>query len=96
MNQIVGDRAMIGFTLHNLGKIAYLQGQYNRGAQLFGAAKALREDSTNTTAWSLTDHVQCERDIDELRIAMGEETFASGWVEGQAMNGDDAITYALK
>lgn len=96
LNQIVGDRAMIGFTLHNLGKIAHLQGQRHRAAQLFGAAKALREDSTNTRTWSLTDHAQCKQDITDLQIALGEEAFASAWVVGQAMNGDEAIGYALK
>lgn len=95
LNQTVGDKAMIGFTLHNLGKIAYLQGHLHRAAQLFGAAKALREDSTNTTSWSLTDYAQCEQDIPDLRLSMHEEDFESAWAEGQAMSGDKAIEYAL-
>lgn len=96
LNQTVGDRAMIGFTIHNVGKVAYLQDQYHRAAQLFGTAQILREDSTNTTSWSLTDQDQCEQDINDLRTVMGEEAFAAAWAEGQAMSADEAIGFALK
>lgn len=95
LNQTVGDIAMIGFTLHNLGKVAHMQGQLERAAQLFGAAKALREDSTNTTSWSLTDHAQCEQDIAVLRAAMGEEAFRLAWAKGCAMSSDEVMEYAL-
>ena len=86
---------MIGFTLHNLGKIAQLQNELQQAARLFGAAKKLRGDSINTMSWSLTTHADCEQDIDSLRTKTKKEEFDSAWVEGQAMNGDEAIQFAL-
>ena len=95
LNQRVGDKAMISFALHNLGNIAHIQGQLTQAACFFGAAKALREDSTNTTSWSLTDHAQCEQDVAALRVILANDDFDSAWVKGYAMNSDQAIEYAL-
>jgi predicted ATPase/transcriptional regulator with XRE-family HTH domain len=95
LNEIVGDKAMISFTLHHVGTIAQARGEPKQAAFLFGAAKSLREDSINTTSWSLTDQSQCDEDILALRTLLGEETFAPAWVKGHAMNADEAIEYAL-
>jgi len=95
LNQVVGDKAMIGFALHNLGKIVQAHGELEKAALLFGAAQSLREDSTNTTSWSLTDHAACEQDIAVLRTKLNDETFRVAWAKGQAMSGDEAISYAL-
>jgi predicted ATPase len=95
LNQVVGDKAMIGFALHNLGKIVQAHGELEKAALLFGAAQSLREDSTNTTSWSLTDHAECERDITILRNLLDDETFRVAWAKGQAMSAEDAIAYAL-
>ncbi len=95
LNQVVGDKAMIGFALHNLGKIAQDADNVNRAALLFGAAQPLREGSTNTSSWSLTDQSQCEQDIMTLRKALGNKIFEVGWIKGQAMSVDDAIALAL-
>ena len=95
LNLVVGDKAMIGFAIHNLGKIAESMGELDRAAHLFGAAQALREESTNTTSWSLTDHAQCEGDIESLRKRLGKEAFESAWIKGQTMSMDEGIEYAL-
>jgi len=95
LNQVVGDKSMIGFALHNLGKIVQAHGELEKAALLFGAAQSLREDSTNTTSWSLTDHAACEQDIAVLRTKLNDETFKVAWAKGQAMSGDEAISYAL-
>lgn len=93
--QVVGDRALLGFTLHNLGKVAELLGEPQKAARLFGAAQALREASDNTTSWSLTDHAQCEQDIESLRHTLGKESFEQAWIKGQSMNMEQAIAFAL-
>jgi len=95
LNQVVGDKAMIGFALHNLGNIVQAHGKLEKAALLFGAAQSLREDSTNTTSWSLTNHAECDRDITALRNRLDKEAFWLAWAKGQAMSGDDAITYVL-
>lgn len=95
LNQTVGDKEMISLTIHNLGKVAQIHGESDRAARLFGAAKSLQEDSTVTTSWSLTNHVQCEEDIATLRSTLEREIFEPAWAEGHAMNADDAIAYAL-
>jgi tetratricopeptide (TPR) repeat protein len=95
LNQVVGDKAMIGFALHNLGNLASVLGELNRAARLLGAAQPLREDSTNTTSWSLIDQAQCEQDIAKLRRALGDETFKTACATGESMSMDDAIAYAI-
>jgi len=95
LNQVVGDKSMIGFALHNLGKLSQSNGELERAALLFGAAQSLREDSTNTTSWSLTDHAECKRDIASLRAIQADETFQSAWARGQTMSGDESVAYAL-
>ena len=86
---------MIGFTLHNLGKIAQLQEELGKAARLFGTAKQLRGESNNTMSWSLITHDDCEQDIDTLRAKMKKDEFESAWAEGWGMNGDEAIEYVL-
>ena len=95
LNQTVGDKEMISFTVHNLGKLAQTHGDLDRAARLYGAAKSSRTDSTVTTSWSLTDHAQCEEDITALRRTLAQETFEPAWAEGLTMNGDDAVADAL-
>ena len=95
LNQTVGDKVMIGFTLHNLGRIANSAGDARRAAHLFGIAKPLRGDMTNTSSWSITDHVVFEQDITNVRAMLEEKPFELAWNMGQAMNVDEAIAYAL-
>ena len=94
LNQMVGDKAMISFALHNLGKIAQQEGKLDSAACLFGSASSLRETATVTTPWSLTDHKQCEQDIESLREQWTAD-FDSAWARGLAMNSDEAMAYAL-
>ena len=94
LNRVVGDKAMLGFALHNLGKIAESSNELERAARLFGAAQALREDSNNTTSWSLTDHAQCEQDIASLQGKLEDKAFATAWTQGQALSLEDAVSFA--
>jgi tetratricopeptide (TPR) repeat protein len=95
LNQTVGDKLMIGFALHHVGRIASHHGNTKRAICLFGAAKSLRGDMSDTTSWSLTNHVECEQDIAELRANVEKTSFEQAWKEGQAMSVDEAIDFAL-
>ena len=95
LNQTVGDKVMIGFTLHSIGRIVNLYGDTHRAVCLFGAAKTLRGDSTYTASWSLTNHVQCEQDIIDIRANVEKASFELAWNEGQTMSIDEAIGYSL-
>jgi tetratricopeptide (TPR) repeat protein len=96
LNQKVGDRLMTGFTLHGIGRVVNYLGNPTRAVCLFGAAKSLRGDMSDTTSWSLTNHAECEQDIAELQANMEKTSFELAWNEGEAMNADEAIQYALK
>ena len=96
LNQTVGDKLMIGFAIHHVGRIANYYGNTNRAICLFGAAKSLRGDMSDTTSWSLTNHAECEQDIAKLQANTEKTSFELAWKEGQATNADEAIGYALK
>jgi non-specific serine/threonine protein kinase len=81
-------------TLCFLGILAVRQGAFARGVRLFGAAEAV---CGYYRVW--LDPVQrtdLEASVASARAALGEETFASAWAEGQAMTLEQAVAYALE
>jgi non-specific serine/threonine protein kinase len=95
LNQTVGDKLMTGFALHHVGRVANHHGNTKRAICLFGAAKLLRGDMSDTTSWSLTNHAECEQDIVDLRANVEKTSFEQAWKEGQAMSAEEVIGLAL-
>ena len=90
----VGEKASIAFCMEGLAGVALAQGQPERAAKLFGGAEALRKAlDTPLPPARLTDY---DRDMAEVRAAMGEESFSSVWLEGQAMTLEQALNYAIE
>jgi tetratricopeptide (TPR) repeat protein len=88
-----GNKHGITRCLECLAQAAWVQGEPERMARLFGAAEALRE----ANHWKLHPRDRSDYDgVAPARAALGEEMFAAAWVEGRAMSLEDAIAYALE
>ncbi len=91
----IGDKACVAHILHHLGTLAQSQTQHERAVRLFAVAAALREVVGGFTFHTLVDPVEQERSIAAMRTLIGEEIFATTWVQGQALTLEQAIAYAL-
>lgn len=69
--------------IEGLAYTASLQAQFSAAARLWGATKALREAIGAPASPTLT--FIYERAISNVRNQLGEEQFATAWLEGQAM-----------
>ena len=92
--QEIGDRRGIGYSLAGLAVLAAAQGDMERAARLSGAVAALEA----VVGSFLEAPLQMEYDqvTAGVREALGEEVFAVASAEGQAMNMERAIAYALQ
>jgi DNA-binding NarL/FixJ family response regulator/Tfp pilus assembly protein PilF len=91
----VGDKAHTALVLHHLGVIAQLQGRNECAARLLAAAATLRQRISGGTFNTFTTAAEYEEDISAVRAALGEETFTAEWTQGEAMELEQAIEYAL-
>ncbi len=80
--------------LEGLAWAAAARGQSRRAARLCGAAEAER-DVLGLPAPS-SDSGDHDRAVQAMRAALGEETFAVAWAEGQALVLEAAISLALE
>jgi predicted ATPase len=78
-----GDRWRCAVCLEGLAGIAHIQGQLRQAARLFGAASALR--GTIGHPVPPADRPAYDRDVEAVRVALGQEVFVAAWVEGEAM-----------
>jgi predicted ATPase/DNA-binding SARP family transcriptional activator len=90
--QELGDRDGIAYRLEGLAVVAASADKAERAARLLGGADAVFEAIG-------ADLDPAERDLHErtvadLRVRLGEETFAAAWAEGRAMSLGEAVAYA--
>jgi predicted ATPase/class 3 adenylate cyclase len=88
------DQAGVVECLAGLAGVAGAEHQPERAARLFGAAEALRE-ALNAPLWP-AERADSERNKATARAQLSEEEFEKAWAEGQAMNMEQAIEYALE
>ncbi|HEY0320274.1 MAG TPA: tetratricopeptide repeat protein [Pyrinomonadaceae bacterium] len=88
------DRWRVASVLESLGAIAFEQEKPERSVRLLGAAEALR--MTVGTPLPPVDHEDRDHYLKTARIALGEEKFASVWLEGQTMPVEQVMVYASK
>ena len=81
-------------TLAYLASAVGASGHLKHAARLFGAAEVLYD--TYGFSHQADDLPEWERSRDNVREQLGEVTFETAWAEGQAMNLDEAIAYALE
>jgi non-specific serine/threonine protein kinase len=88
-----GDRGGIAWCLEKLAAAESLQSRFQPAAIIFGAAAALR--APVGSMMDAVDRPEYERMTSDLRTALGEETFAAAWAQGQGMALELVIDYAL-
>ncbi len=93
MQRKVQEKRMIALCLERLAGVSATEGRPTEGAQLFGAAEALREAMGAPLAPVEQD--EYDRSVAAAREALGEEAFEAAWAEGRAMTMEEAIAYAL-
>ena len=86
-----GARMILRGTVSFTGLLAIQRGEYRRGALLLG-----RGDAGTGSWWLLPDQRRAhEESVVATRAAVGEDDFATAWVEGQKMTLEDAVELAL-
>ena len=87
------ERLDIAQCLEGLGNVAVERGQGIRAARLYGAAAALRQ-AFGLPIWP-ADRTHYEQHLADVRAQLSPAAFVAEWAEGQAMNVDQAVAYAL-
>lgn len=87
--QTFEDKAVIGWSLLGLARIARAQGHYGIAASLLGAASARLNITLDLNPAERTDY---EREIAVTRTYLGQETYAQAHEKGRSMTPDQALT----
>jgi tetratricopeptide (TPR) repeat protein len=91
--QKIGHRGAIAHQLECMGFIAKAREQAERAVKLMSAAEALREASSSLR--TPRERIEYDEELAGLRLGMDEKTFDLLWAEGQSMNMEQAIDFAL-
>jgi non-specific serine/threonine protein kinase len=90
----VGEKLGIHGALDTFGHLASTQGHTERAVRLAGAAERLRATS-GTQSWPVVQRTRA-RWLASARQTLDETEYQAAWEQGQAMNREDAIAYALE
>ena len=90
----IGEKRVMAFVLERIAGLAAKRSQWRRAARLYGAAQALR--AAIGVPIVATDREDYDESVTSLRNALDEQAFTSAWAEGEAMELDQAIAYALE
>jgi DNA-binding CsgD family transcriptional regulator len=77
------------WSLEELASVMAAQGEPTWAAQLWGAAKALRESLG--TPMPPVGRADYERSVTAARAQLGKKTFVAAWEEGRAMTAEQAL-----
>ncbi len=94
---LVSDFADVDFPPYFYERFATLaaaHGDFERAAQLFGAAEAARE-LPGATALNPEYRPAYEKDVAVVRAGLSEAAFASAWQRGRVMSIEEATAFAL-
>jgi predicted ATPase len=91
--QKIGHRGAVAHQLECFAFIAKAQEQGERAVKLMSAAEALRAASNSLR--TPKERIEYEREVAGLRAGMDEKVFKLLWEEGQSMNMEQAIDFAL-
>jgi tetratricopeptide (TPR) repeat protein len=89
-----GDRFVFPFALSGLAAIATERSEFERAAQLVGAAEAMMAEQD--AAWPPDERPHYERLLTTLPTSMGASAFEQARAVGRSMASDDAVAYALE
>ncbi len=91
----IGDKAGMAHVLHHLATLELAHKNYVRATCLFAVAAKMRNLTGGLTYHTFVDRTAQERQIAQVRTLLGNEVFATKWAEGEAMQPQVAIDYAL-
>ena len=89
----LGDKIGIAYSLESFAGMAARRAGQICAALLWGAAEALREAIRAPLPPSKQE--KYEREVMDVRTALGEEVFATVWEQGRTMSLEEAIDYAI-
>jgi predicted ATPase/transcriptional regulator with XRE-family HTH domain len=89
----IGERYLLPYALEGWAWATHDQGEGERAGQLYGAAAALR--AATQAVLAPPEATDREQKIAALRAALGPAAFERGWTTGQAMDLEEAVSYAL-
>jgi alkylated DNA nucleotide flippase Atl1 len=90
----IGENLGIHGALDTFGQLASAQGQPERAVRLAGAAERLRATS-GTQSWPVVQRTR-ESWLASARQTLEETAYQAAWEQGQTMNREEAIAYALE
>jgi predicted ATPase/DNA-binding CsgD family transcriptional regulator len=82
-------RAVVGWSLLGLARIARTQGHYWQAASLLGAAESRLNVTIDLNLFERTDY---EREVAVTRTYLGQETYAKAWENGNRMTPEQALS----
>jgi hypothetical protein len=91
--QKMGHRGAVAHQLECVAFIAIAREQGERAARLMSAAEALRAASNSPR--TPQEQIEYDNELAALRLGMDESTFQLLWAEGQSMNMDQAVDFAI-
>ena len=91
--QRIGHRGAVAHQLECFAFIAKAQEEGERAVKLMSAAQALRAASSSIR--TPQESIEYDRELAGLRAGMEEKAFNSLWEEGQAMNLEQAVDFAV-
>jgi predicted ATPase len=91
--QEIGHRGAVAHQLECFAFIAKSQEQGERAVKLMGAAEALRAASNSPR--TPQEAIEYDKELAGLRAGMDEKAFNLLWEEGQSMNMEQAVDFAL-
>jgi predicted ATPase/class 3 adenylate cyclase len=94
ISRALGNRMGSAWCLEDMAAVLLAQGEAPKAVRLWGAAYALRE-SINAPM-PANERAKYDQQLIQARADLGEDAFAVAWEEGQAMNWEQAVTYALE
>ncbi len=89
----LGNQGAFAHQLESVAAMAVVEGEYLRAARLLGAAEALRRSIHSEMAPN--ELPEYDATLNGLRQGLEEPELQSAWAEGQAMNVEQALSYAL-
>ena len=95
MTQVgIGEKLGIHGALDTFGHLASTQGRTGRAVRLAGAAERLRATS-GTHSWPVVQRTRAQW-LASAPQTLNESAYQAVWEQGQAMNLEEAIAYALE
>ncbi len=91
--QKIGHRGAVAHQLECFAFIAKAREQGERAVKLMSAAEALRAASSSPR--TPQERIEYDRELAGLRAGMDEKAFDLLWAEGQSMNMEQAIGFAM-